>query len=220
MDRGPGAVGRNRQSSSGVRQPWNDSSRSGVGQLSRGGARTDGRSRGTRARGDGDAGMAKFIAWRDLDGASAPMRPPTAVKGSLVCVPGKVCATVAINRLVKTTSTDSRRLYGEADTDLGPVREPCAAVAQFEGASDRRGTHSGHGAARRPWRNNTCELRELTHLPQPQPRTAFKSVLSHGRTHSRKEPVGALWPRAELMVCGQWKGMRITPVHGKGEFAR
>jgi hypothetical protein len=47
-----------------------------------------------------------------------------------------------------------------------------------------------------------CELREPTHLPEPQPRTAFKSVLSHGRTHSRKEPADALWPRAELMVCG------------------
>jgi len=108
----------------------------------------------------------------------------TAVKVSLPCGRDIVCAMVAITRLVKTTSMDSRVLDGAADTDGGPSRELCAVVARFGGASDcrakvDRATERPDG----PDATTPYELREPTHLPQSQPPTALTSVLSHGRTH-------------------------------------
>ena len=122
------------------------------------------------------------------DGAESEGSKRAELRGTIVKVSppygrANVCAVVAITRLVKTTSMDSRVPDGAADTDDGPSRESRAMVARYGGASgcraevDRATERLDGSDATTPY-----ELREPTHLPQSQPPTAFKSVLSHGRT--------------------------------------
>jgi len=138
-----------------------------------------------------------------LMGVSRQDEPLTAVKGSLPCASGNVCATVAINRLVKTTSMDSSRLYGEADTDGGPAREPRAAMAQFGGRvriaeEHDRATERPDG----PDATTPDELREPTHLPshsrEPPSRRFYPMG---GPTLGRNQPTHS-GRVLKLMVCG------------------
>ncbi len=128
------------------------------------------------------------VAQNGGDGAESEGSKRAKLRGTIVKVSPpygrvNVCAIVAITRLVKTTSMDSRVPDGAADTDGGPSRESRAVVARFGGASecraevDRATERLDGSGATTPY-----ELREPTHLPQSQLPTASKSVLSHGRT--------------------------------------
>jgi hypothetical protein len=118
--------------------PMRYSTKGGHGQLSGGRMGWDGRGfvdRVIDGEYSGRAFQARGLAWM---GSRKVNRGRTDVKLSLLYGHSNVCAMVAVNRLVKTTSMYSSGLYGGADTDLGPSRKRCAMVAHFGGASDCR----------------------------------------------------------------------------------
>jgi len=132
-------------------------------------------------------------------GAETPVIGHTIVKLSLAYARVKVCATRAVNHLLKITSVRSRGLDKPADIEFCPLTKTASGggasrVHQVTGLGI-----SSHGTARRPWCNRPCEPRVPTHLPHRRPKTVPKSVLSHGRTHLRKSRGVAHRPRATAL---------------------
>lgn len=156
-------------------------------------------------------------------GSSARARSPgllpptcdlTTVTDSLPCVPGIVGVTGMLKRLRKTTSMDSRRLNGKADTDFGLAKVRCAARALF--CQRRQITENTDRAMERL--DGLTQQHRVDRGIDPRPRSKavdrflvgsipWENPLSEG---SQPAHFGRV-PR--LVVCGKTNGLRISPVH-------
>ena len=65
---------------------------------------------------------------------------------------------IAVNLLLKKTSVVSRGCWRVADTSVVPKEKACF-CGTYKGAPGNRTSISGHGLARRTWRNTPCEPR-------------------------------------------------------------
>lgn len=159
----------------------------------------------------------------DFAGYQDSTRPPAAREGRItvkLCplyACGNLCAERALSLFVEITSVHSSAFRGRADTEFGPDKDGVPWWHAHKGASAGRNGSLGQGVTRRGGRTTPCELRVQTHLSRLRPSVVPESVLSHGRTHPRKQQLCRASAVCGARVFGRQRECKRPPVQCRGE---